>query len=294
MDPLTYSWLSNCALEPFVGALCVWILFMFNVYRHDWRNLDLFLVVIVLQELLSSLIVFAYSIINLIRAKSETACNIVMWGLIAFRIFQMATICSLAIDRALIIKWPYKYRFSVRQNQILYHIVVLGLMSGLVGIAGIFARLSTNEISLKLASNTSFIRTSYCTLNPTLWNIRFNIFFTSIAAFLTLLTLISFIYIELNRNNDQQLKSKIMPKFRIPSYGDLAMETCGSTETITKYNTGSCQSLQGFQKLNKEILNNQKVLLNHLQLPDLRWSVVVSTTSLSYAINQGPFLVSNN
>lgn len=293
MDPLTYSWLSNCALGPFIATFCVWILFMFNVYRHEWRNVDLFLVVIVIQEILCSLVVFAYSIISLIRARNETACSIVIWGLIAFRIFQISTICSFAIDRALIIKWPYKYRFSVRHNQIIYHIVVLALMSSLVASAGIFARLSPNDISLKLNSNATLVRMPFCTLNPTLWDLRFNIFFTCISALLTLITLVSFIYIELNQNCDDQTKSKAMPNSQTSLYGNLAMDTCGSTEAITKYSNGSYQSLQKFPSLSKEEATNRKILLNHLRTSDLQWSVVVSTTSLSYAINHGPFLVSN-
>ncbi|XP_074596608.1 uncharacterized protein LOC141851730 [Brevipalpus obovatus] len=328
METLTYGWLSNCAIAPSVAAICVWILFMLNSYRNEWRNVDIFIVVIVIQEILSSLGIFAYSVINILRSRSETSCNIVLWALITVRIFQLSTISSLAVDRALILKWPYKYRFSVRQNQIMYHIVVLAIMSSLVGVAGVFARLPIDELirssspsspsshlhhhhsspSPSLSSSTttaspsastllynvtrslnsvnstplinvtpisslssspsassplplvstgsvasSVITTSpgllmtsqhhLCTLNPLSWDIRFNLFFTCLCALLTLITLFAFVYIECNRSSDRRsIKSRMMPNSRISSYGDLAIDSLGSTEAITKNSSSTSTS----------------------------------------------------
>ncbi|RWS10177.1 hypothetical protein B4U79_13950 [Dinothrombium tinctorium] len=137
MEQLMYSWLSCCAIAPSVAALSVWVLFMFHIYRRHWTNVDLFLFVLTCQEILSSICAFAYSVVNVIRSQNDTSCNFVVWGITTVRVFQLSTLASLAIDRALILKWPYKYRFTVRQNQIKYHLAVLGCMSALVGTAAI-------------------------------------------------------------------------------------------------------------------------------------------------------------
>jgi hypothetical protein len=50
-----------------------------------------------------------------------------------------ATLTSMAVDRAMTIRWSYKYRVSVRRTQIRYHVVVLAVVSLLVGVATLFA-----------------------------------------------------------------------------------------------------------------------------------------------------------
>lgn len=61
-----------------------------------------------------------------------------------------ATLTSMAVDRAMTVRWPYKYRVSVRRTQIRYHVVVLAVVSLLVGVATLFA---SSNISPFLAAS---------------------------------------------------------------------------------------------------------------------------------------------
>ncbi|RWS31738.1 hypothetical protein B4U80_02924 [Leptotrombidium deliense] len=232
MDQLMYSWLSCCAIAPSVAAMSVWVL------RH-WTNVDLFLYVLSCQEILSAVCVFAYSVVNVIRSQNEASCNLVVWGLTTVRIFQVSTLSSLAIDRALILKWPYKYRFTVRQNQIKYHLTVLACMAALVGTAGVFARLSPDQFRDALTSHSANIYNNTCTLHPFSWDLRFNLFLAIIYGALILASFFTFVFILLNYKRST---NKYHPRSnsRISSIGDLTLEHLGSTEAIAKFNTGIC------------------------------------------------------
>uniref|UniRef100_T1JYT0 G-protein coupled receptors family 1 profile domain-containing protein n=1 Tax=Tetranychus urticae TaxID=32264 RepID=T1JYT0_TETUR len=229
MDTLAYGWLSNCAIAPAIGALSVWILFMFNIYRSEWRNVDIFLVLITLQQLLSCSSIFAYSLVNIIRSRVETSCNLTVWSLTTLRIFQLSTIGSLAMDRALTLKWPYKYRFSVRSNQICYHVVVLALMSGLVGVA--------DAVNNAIQSYSIF---SWNLDHPNELSKQPCMQFKS-----------TFMGHSCNRDTNDSTrstpKSKMLPNSRISSFGDLAIENLGSNDNITnsKYHSPSSMGSGG-------------------------------------------------
>ena len=66
-------------------------------------------------------------------------CAVLICGWAAAHTLHAATLTSLAVDRAMTIRWPYKYRTSVRRTQLRYHVVVLTIFSILVGVAALFA-----------------------------------------------------------------------------------------------------------------------------------------------------------
>lgn len=288
MDWVTYSWLACCATAPSVAAVAVWVLFIFHTYRRRWKTVDIFLLTIALQEIPSTLCAFGYSVVTVIRSRSESSCSLVIWGLTTTRVFQLTTLTSLVFDRALTLKWPYKYRFSVRHSQIRYHIVVLCVISALVGIAGLFARLHYQDYRDHLlpivyqtsgSNNTNY----HCTLHPYSWDHRYNIFISGLYSFLTFVTFVCAVYIEMNRT-----RGSSRPNSRISSVGNLVSDHLGSTEAIGR--SESCRTLYGFQaskqgSINKKSLEDQKAF-------DLRWATVIGSLVLCYAVNHGPYLVS--
>lgn len=293
---ITYSWLACCASAPSIAALSVWVLFIFHTYRRRWKTVDIFLLTIALQEIPSTLCAFGYAVVTVIRTRSESSCSLVIWGLTTIRVFQMTTLTSLAFDRALTIKWPYKYRFSVRQSQIRYHIVVLCVISALVGVAGLFARLHFNDYrdylmpTLSDATNNNITMNYYCTLHPYSWDYRYNIFISALYGFLTFVTFICSVYIEMNR-----YKGASRPTSRISSVGNLVADSLGFPEAIGR--SESCRTLYGFQPVSKQGSINKKPSFHDENLNqrsfDVRWSTVIGTLVMCYAVNHGPYLVSH-
>lgn len=306
MEWITYSWLSCCASAPSVAALSVWVLFIFHTYRRRWRTMDIFLLTIALQEIPNSLCAFGFAVHTVIRSRSESSCQLVIWGLTTTRVFQLTTLTSLAFDRALTLKWPYKYRFSVRHSQIRYHIVVLGVISSLVGIAGLFARLQYQDFRQRLDSydtntvnnsfNNSLNKTNsfYCTLHPLSWDFRYNIFITALYSILALITFFCTIYIEINRYRGPAPVGISRTNSRISSIGNLcAGDHLSPSGGDPLARCESYRTLYGFHptgkhgSINKKILDDQRAF-------DLRWPPVIGVLALSYALNHGPYLVSQN
>lgn len=141
MDPVSISWLVASAISPLVAVLALWTIYVFHTYRRRWRTVDLFLLTLATTELTSALVTFCFAILNLVQRGPafRLPCLAVRWGQVSSRTFQVAVLTSMVVDRALTVRWPYRYRFSVRRNQIRYHIAVLALVAALVGVAAVFA-----------------------------------------------------------------------------------------------------------------------------------------------------------
>lgn len=146
MELVTYGWIISCILAPLISAICIVVLFLFNVYKGHWRNVDHFLIGLTVQEILSAILCFSLSILNLLHNRNEQLCGLITSLWFAIRILQLATLTSLAIDRLLILKWPYKYRFTVRSFQIKIHLVVLSLCCSSVAVFAYLARLDQTAI----------------------------------------------------------------------------------------------------------------------------------------------------
>lgn len=146
MELVTYSWILASIMAPTITAICVVVLFLFNVYKGQWRNVDHFLVGLTVQEIVSSILCFALSILNLLHNRNEQLCGLITGFWFSIRTLQLVTLTSLAIDRALILKWPYQYRFSVRSLQIKSHLVFISLCCSSIALFAYSARLDQNTI----------------------------------------------------------------------------------------------------------------------------------------------------
>ncbi|XP_054716889.1 uncharacterized protein LOC129226312 [Uloborus diversus] len=183
MNSILYSWLSAAAVAPFVALLSSWTLVVFRSYRRDWRLLDIFLFALTSLEVASALFGFGYAVLGVIRPALEAPCRFILWGLAATRIFHLATVTSLLLDRALAAKWPKAYRSSVRHSQVRYHIVVLAVVSVFVGVTSVFARLPS----------------STCTLRPSEWDLKFSGFLACVHVFLLVTGIVCCLSVQIGR-----------------------------------------------------------------------------------------------
>ncbi|KAG8177145.1 hypothetical protein JTE90_020514 [Oedothorax gibbosus] len=152
MDPVSISWLVASAISPLVAVLALWTIYVFHTYRRRWRTVDLFLLTLATTELMSSLVTFCFAILNLVQRGPafRLPCLAVRWGQVSSRTFQVAVLASMVVDRALTVRWPYRYRFSVRRNQIRYHIAVVAVVAALVGVAAVFAEVGDHKVPEEL------------------------------------------------------------------------------------------------------------------------------------------------
>lgn len=146
MELVTYGWIGACIIAPTISAVCVVVLFLFNVYKGQWKNVDHFLVGLTVQEIVSSVLCFALSILNLLHNRNEQLCGLITGLWFAIRALQLVTLTSLAIDRALILKWPYQYRFSVRSLQITSHLVFVSFCCSSIAVFAYSSRLDQSGI----------------------------------------------------------------------------------------------------------------------------------------------------
>lgn len=151
MELVIYGWIGSSILAPLITAICIVVLFLFNVYKSVWRNVDHFLVCLTVQEIVSSILCFALSILNLLHNRNEQLCGLITGLWFAIRMLQLVTLTSLAIDRALILKWPYQYRFSVRSLQIKSHLIFVSLCCSSIAIFAYSARL--DQVSIQNVIN---------------------------------------------------------------------------------------------------------------------------------------------
>ncbi|KAI1285430.1 hypothetical protein HDE_11702 [Halotydeus destructor] len=292
---LTTGWLAACAVAPTVAALSVWLVFMVHCYRNKWRNVDMFVMVIACQQVAAAFVIFAFSVVNVVRSRNENACNVVIWALTSVRVFQVSTLASLAFDRLMSVKWPYKYRFTIRTSQIKYHVAVLGVISCLVGTAGLFARASAGDLRHRLTTEGTFDSSLfYCSLHPSSWDFRFNVFLVALYGLLSVAIVLCLLWTELRRLGAHQ--DKVRPTSRISSLGDLVADPL-SDQGLPKSITGSYRSLYGanlqnsFQSGSNQENLAKKVFCDKLRSLDLRWASVLGLIGLCYAVNHGPTLV---
>lgn len=277
MEPLAISWLIASSSSPLVAVLALWTVYVFHTFRRRWRTVDLFLLTVISQELVISIFTFCYAIISLINPPFKTPCNFTQWGLIATRTFQVATLTSMVVDRSLTVRWPYRYRFSVRRNQIRYHIAVLVLVSVLVGVAAIFARSSHANKD--------------CDLHPAQWDMKYNVFLLSLYGVLMLISFICMIQVEIYRSR-YGTKLSANGSFQLPECAspDLPSATGMNSPLDTQSSTGSTRALHrpSRQASRRPYGKNSK------GTTDLRWPSVALTTLLCFSLNHIPYVVSYN
>lgn len=274
MEPLAISWLIASSSSPLIAVLALWTIYVFHTFRRRWRTVDLFLLTVISQELVIAIFTFCYAIIRLINPPFRTPCNFNQWGLIAARTFQVATLTSMVVDRSLTVRWPYRYRFSVRRNQIRYHIAVLVLVSVLVGVAAVFAR--------------SSIDGKFCSLQPSQWDIKYIVFLLSLYGVLMLISFICMVQVEIYRNK-HGTKLAANGSFQLPECAspDLPSATGMNSPLDTQSSTGSTRALHrpSRQASRRPYGKNSK------GTSDLRWPSVALTSLICFSLNHIPHLV---
>ncbi len=189
MDGSTAVWLALTLAAPVTLVPEIALLRLLHSRRAGWHPLDVLFVSLLVAQLCCTLVTFGLSATSLLKSAGITfllsseeeeatvsprpaitpplcAALVSCWA--AAHTLHAATLSSLAVDRAMTLRWPYKYRLSVRRTQVRYHVVVLAVISILVGIAGLFA-----------GSNPSGLDGG-CNFLPYTFDSRFSLFWLSL------------------------------------------------------------------------------------------------------------------
>ena len=158
MELLTTSWIAVCVCAPTLCALLVLLLCVLHVHRARWRSVDLFLLALALQELLSCSLVFTVGVLNALRNRAERSCSVLTSSLFVLRLLQLITLGLFALDRAAAVRWPCAYRYRLRVCHIGWTLVVLFAATSALAIIGDQQRLSLSEFRLLVERRTHLAR----------------------------------------------------------------------------------------------------------------------------------------
>ncbi|XP_064460937.1 uncharacterized protein LOC135370937 [Ornithodoros turicata] len=268
MELFPILWLAISATSPVLVVLSLWVIYVFHTYRRKWRTVDLFLLSLSCQDLVTALFCFGFAVLRLIGPKFDAPCGFVVWGLTAMRTFQLTTLASAVIDRVLTVRWPYRYRFSVRRNQIRYHIAVLAIIGVLIGVAAVFAR------STKAPEE--------CSIHPNFWDARYTIFIVVLYGVLMFGSVIMSVVMEVQRCQLGRKAKLQQMRTATPEYG--------TSSTGSSVSSSSSKPLHVLGRQTSRRPYNVGVL-SESGVPEYRWTVVAVSTLLSFAINHLPYLV---
>ncbi|CAM1323275.1 Uncharacterised protein g8349 [Pycnogonum litorale] len=310
METLGYSWIAASAISPLAIVLSIWCLYIFHTYNRKWRTVDLFLVALTSEELICAVFIFSFSIINLIDPLINQVCAFVLWGLTAVRTLQILTLTSMVVDRAMTIKWPYKYRFSVRRNQIRYHITVLAVIAMFVGVAAMFARHYTSGLCPFFGRSDLWTRSKCCSTHPHVVDIKFLLFIISLYGFLSVTTFVAVLHILIYKCQSRRHKSLQLPTtstcrpltnhvLMMPYSLSPAPETETESNSMRKIHyDASKQQLPPtidsyLPSVPTTVLEKQsnRPYDTEKQSTDIRWSSAVAVAISCYSINHIPYLV---
>lgn len=162
MDAATAIWLGLTLAAPLTLVPEIALIRLMHKRRSAWHPLDVLIVSLLVGQLCCTLVTLGLSAAALARHAGLLlgteplvpadqllyhrtplcATLISFWA--AAHTLHAATLTSMAVDRAMTVRWPYKYRVGVRRTQVRYHVVVLAVVSLLVGVATLFASNSNN------------------------------------------------------------------------------------------------------------------------------------------------------
>ena len=158
MEGSTAVWLGMTLAAPVTLVPEIALLRLLHARKSHWQPVDILFVSLLVAQLCCTALTLAISAAALARhaglwqsvflqGNRTTLCSVLICGWAASHTLQAATLTSLAVDRALTVRWPFRYRLSVRRTQIRYHVVVLAIISLLVGAAAFFATWQSNQSS---------------------------------------------------------------------------------------------------------------------------------------------------
>lgn len=161
MDGTTAVWLGLTLAAPLTLVPEIALLRLLHSRRSGWHPLDVLIVSLLVGQLCCTIVTLGLSatalarhaglllgsdsfIPELLHQHRTPLCAALISFWAAAHTLHAATLTSMAVDRAMTVRWPYKYRVSVRRTQIRYHVVVLAVVSLLVGVATLFATSNTS------------------------------------------------------------------------------------------------------------------------------------------------------
>ncbi|XP_076315861.1 uncharacterized protein LOC143228495 [Tachypleus tridentatus] len=248
------------------------MVYIFHTYKRRWRTVDLFLLAVGTQELVTALYAFGFAVLNLFSPRAGPACSFILWGLTATRTFQIFTLASLVVDRALTIRWPYKYRFTVRRNQIIYHITVTAIIAVIVGVAAVFARSPHKH------------QEYHCSVHPLGWDYRFSLFNICLHSILMITVLVCCFDLEVNH---------CQARHRRLHFSDPLTGTENSTGTTTSSSVTSSSSESTRPLHSPSRQESRRPYSTEQTSSDIRRTTVEAVSCLCYLVNHLPFLVLN-
>lgn len=281
MEPIAISWLIASASSPLVAVLALWTVYVFHTYRRRWRTVDLFLLAVASQELITAIFTFSFAILSLINPPLEAPCTFIQWGLISTRTFQVATLASMVVDRALTVRWPYKYRFSVRRNQIRYHIAVLAMIAIMVGVAAVFARVVPPVSGKRLYPGGAI-----CSSHPKFWDLRFMVFLLSLYGMLVVVSFVCSIQVEVHRcrSGGHHVESP----FQLPECASPESTVAATASPLdSESSTGSTRALHRPNRQSSRRPYGRR----SSGTSDFRWPPVAAVSFLCFAVNHLPYIV---
>jgi hypothetical protein len=309
MNPEAASWAGLAAGAPLVLVALCWSLVILHAHRPLWRAVDVFLAALLGQGCARQLLTLAVALLQLLgapKAARGVACSSAVWALTALHALHAATLASLVLDRALSLRWPRRYKRHPRRDHARYHVCVLTVIAGFVGLAAVFARPqpSPNETT--------------CAFLPHELEPRFALFAATLHVVLAVATLAGAIVVEVRRRRRPSLL-RSTSDLRALAQSDTSTASTASgrgRSSSDSSDLGKPALIGGFESADGSALGACKtygssLLLtgpyhtqtssawlepsnkNKLALPErLRWSTVVSVLSLCYLLHHLPLLVS--
>ncbi|XP_059486502.1 uncharacterized protein LOC132203063 isoform X2 [Neocloeon triangulifer] len=292
MTPENASWAGLAAGAPLVLVALSWALLILHAHRPLWRAVDVFLAALLGQGCARQLLTLFVALLQLLgapRAASGVACSTAVWAVTALHALHAATLASLVLDRALSVRWPSRYRRHPRRDHVRYHICVLAVISGFVGLAAMFARPAHMQF-----------HGDACTFLPHQLEPRFALFSASLHGVLAVATLVGVLATEVRRHRRLQRSTSDLRVLAQSDTGTASTQSGRSDgrqppfgETLHRFNSDTESSM-----LSK--VYGSSLLLTppchawpnrSTSLPErLRWSTVLSVLALCYLVHHLPLL----
>lgn len=320
MTPEAASWAGLAAAAPLVLVALCWALLILHAHRPLWRAVDVFLAALLGQGCARQLLALALALLQLLGAPQAArgmACSSAVWSLTALHALHAATLASLVLDRALSLRWPRRYKRHPRRDHARYHVCVLTVIAGFVGLAAVFARPPPS------------LHDTTCAFLPHELEPRFALFAATLHGVLAVATLVGALVVEVRRRRRPSLlrSTSDLRALAPPNQSDTSTASTasgrgrsssdssmlgGKPALISGYGDGVGPAGGRYSDTESSMLGagckgyGSSLLLTgpyattwheqptkKLALPErLRWSTVVAVLALCYLLHHLPVLVS--
>jgi hypothetical protein len=293
MTPENASWAGLAAGAPLVLVALSWALLILHAHRPLWRAVDVFLAALLGQGCIRQLLTLFVALLQLLgapRAASGVACSTAVWAVTALHALHAATLASLVLDRALSVRWPSRYRRHPRRDHVRYHVCVLAVIAGFVGLAAMFARPAH-----------ALFRGDACAFLPHQLEPRFALFSASLHGVLAVATLVGALVVEVRRHRRLQRSTSDLRVLAQSDTGTASTQSGRGSDARQPFG----ETLHRFSDTDSSMLGKvygSSLMLtspchttwpSRTTLPErLRWATVLSVLALCYLVHHLPLLVS--